>query len=287
MTSCCIVIDNVAADKRKMKTLKKILLIVFVINVLPICSQSSASSDNFLSNEETLVYKVKWTFIRVGTITIKTRFCENNPDNIIVSMLVESNPIIPFVDINEYNETIIDRKTLMSNSFYGLYRNGNDVKKYFIQYDNKTRSSVWKVFDVSNKIIMDSVKINNCPRYVDGPSLFFFTRANANMNKAINVPTMIEGKIENTKIIFTNIKEEIEIDAFNYPIMAKQYLGFADWEGGSSQSLSGDFMGWISDDAEAIPVYAEVDVLIGHLKIELESWQRGNWNRRLNATKNK
>ena len=270
-----------------MKTLNKILLIVFVINVLPICSQSSFLNNKNLSREEILIYKVKWTFIRVGTITIKTKFCEDNPDNILVSMLVESNPIIPFVDINEYNETIIDCKTLMSNSFHGLYRNGNDTKKYFIQYDNKTRSSVWKAFDVSNKKMIDSVKIINCPRYVDGPSLFFFTRANAKTNKTINVPTMIEGKIENTKIIFTDTKEEFEIDALDYPIIAKQYLGFADWEGGSSQSLSGDFMGWISDDAEAIPVYAEVDVLIGHLKIELESWQRGNWNRRLNATKNK
>jgi hypothetical protein len=223
----------------------------------------------------------------VGTITIKTKFCEDSPENIVVSMLVESNPMIPFVDINEYNETIIDRKTLMSNSFYGLYRNGNDTKKYSIQYDSMTRSSVWKAFDVSNKKIIDSVKINGCPRYVDGPSLFFFTRANAKMNKTINVPTMIGGKIENTKIVFTDIKEEIEIDALDYPIMAKQYLGSADWEGGSSQSLSGDFMGWISDDADAIPVYAEVDVLIGHLKIELESWQRGNWNRFLNTTKNK
>jgi hypothetical protein len=42
-------------------------------------------------------------------------------------------------------------------------------------------------------------------------------------------------------------------------------------------------MGWISDDAEAIPVFAEVKVLIGHLKIELESWQRNGWHNSLNA----
>jgi hypothetical protein len=269
-----------------MKILRKILLIVLLINVLSIHSQSPVLNNKFLCPDETLIYKVKWTFIRVGTITIKTKFCEDNPDNIIVSMLVESNPIIPFVDINEYNETIIDRKTLMSNSFYGLYRNGSDKKKYLIQYDSESKSSIWKAFDASDQEMIDSVKIDNCPRYVDGPSLFFFTRANANLNKTINVPTMIGGKIEETKIVFTNIKEEIEIDALDHPIMAKQYLGFADWEGGSSQSLSGDFMGWISDDVEAIPVYAEVEVLIGHLKIELESWQRGNWNRQLNTAKN-
>lgn len=266
-----------------MKGLRKILLIVFLFNVFSIYPQSPVSNNKFLYANETLVYKVKWTFIRIGTITIKTTFCEDNPDNIKVSMLVESNPLIPFVDISEYNETIIDRNTFMSNSFYGLYRNGSDKKKYFIQYDSESSSSVWKAYDVTNQKMIDSIKIDNCPRYVDGPSLFFFTRANANLNKTISVSTMIEGKIENTKIVFTDIKEEIEIDALDYPIVAKQYLGFADWEGGSSQSLSGEFMGWISDDAEAIPVYAEVKVLIGHLKIELESWQRNGWHNSLNA----
>lgn len=268
-----------------MKGLRKILLIVLLFNAFSIYPQSPVSNNKFLYANETLVYKVKWTFIRIGTITIKTTFCEDNPDNIKVSMLVESNPLIPFVDISEYNETIIDRNTFMSNSFYGLYRNGNDKTKYTVQYDNASKSSLFKVYDVSNQKMIDSIKIHDCPRYVDGPSLFFFTRANSNLNRTINVPTIIEGKIENTKIVFTDIKEEIEIDALDYPIVAKQYLGYADWEGGSSQSLSGEFMGWISDDVEAIPVYAEVKVLIGHLKIELESWLRGDWPRQFNTVK--
>jgi hypothetical protein len=263
------------------------MLSVLILNIGTIYSQISALTDEVYYSSETLVYKVKWAFIRIGTITIKTTICENDPDNIKVSMLVESNPSIPFVDIKEYNETIIDRQTMMSNSFYGFYRNGSDENKYITHYDDKSKTSIWKAYNVTDNKILDSIKINNCPRYVDGPSLFFFTRANSNLNKTINVPTIIEGKIKNTKLIFTDTKEEIEIDALEYPIIAKQYFGYADWEGGSSQSLSGDFMGWVSDDGAAIPVYAEVKVTLGNIKMELESWERGNWNKQLNTAGSK
>jgi hypothetical protein len=270
-----------------MKALKIIFVFVLIFNVVTVYSQIPASLNKVFYDSETLVYKVKWTFIRIGTITIKTTSYENNPDYIKVSMLVESNPSIPFLNIKEYNETIIDRHTLMSNSYYAFYQNGGEGMKYYTLYNNGSKTAVWKVYDVSNQKYTDSVTISNCPRYVDGPSLFFFTRVNSNLHKTINVPTIIDGKIENTKLIFTDTKEEIEIDALDYPIIAKQYFGSANWEGGSSQSLSGDFVGWISDDDAAIPVYAEVKVLLGNIKMELESWERGSWNNQLNTAGSK
>ncbi len=266
-----------------MKTLRIILLFVFVLNVAGVYSQNTISTSKVFYSGETLIYKVKWTFIRIGTITIKTTACENNPDYIKVSMLVESNPSIPFLNIKEYNETIIDCRTFMSNSYYAYFENGGDGTKYYTKYNDDSKSAVCKSFDVSTRRITDSTTIYNCARYVDGPSLFFFTRVNSHLPQTINVPTMIDEKIESTKLVFTDTKEEIEIDALDYPITAKQYFGYANWEGGSSQSLSGDFMGWISDDDAAIPVYAEVKVLLGKLKIELESWERGNWNKLLDT----
>ncbi|HCY76714.1 MAG TPA: hypothetical protein DHV28_12410 [Ignavibacteriales bacterium] len=266
-----------------MKTLIIYLLFVFVFNVSSVYSQNTVGTSKVFYSGETLVYKVKWTFIRIGTITIKTNLNEDNPDYIKVSMLVESNPSIPFLNIKEYNETVIDRQTFMSNSYYGYYENGGDGTKYYTKYNEDSKSAIWKVYDVTNHRLTDSTTIYNCVRYVDGPSLFFFTRVNSHQGKTIKVPTIIDGKIESTKLVFTGTKEEIEIDALDYPIITRQYFGFADWEGGSSQSLSGDFMGWISDDDAAIPVYAEVKVLLGKLKIELESWERGNWNKLLDT----
>jgi hypothetical protein len=234
-----------------MKALRIILLFVLTLNVVSIYSQNTFSINKVFYSGETLVYKVKWTFIRIGTITIKTTSCENNPDYIKVSMLVESNPSIPFLDIKEYNETIIDRNTLMSNSFYAFYQNGSDGTKYYTNYNDKSKTAVWKVYDVSTQKYTDSTTIYNCPRYVDGPSLFFFTRVNSDLHKTINVPTIIDGKIESTKINFTNTMEEIEIDAL--------------------------------DDDAAIPVYAEVKVLLGNIKMELEGWERGSWNKQLST----
>jgi hypothetical protein len=113
-------------------------------------------------------------------------------------------------------------------------------------------------------------------RYVDGPSLFFYTRVYSKSGITHNVPTLINGKIENTKLIFTDKREEIEIEAFSVPVLARKYYGTAEWEGGTSQGLSGEFLGYVTDDDASIPVYAEVKVLLGKLKIELESFYRND-----------
>lgn len=261
-----------------MKTLTLVIIIAFIFFSEINYSQNVILNRNAFYPGETLVYKVKWTFIRIGTITIKTYACENNPDCVKVSMLVVSNPSIPFLNIKEYNESIIDRQTCMSNHYYGSY-NDDDLTEYTVAYNPSARRAVWKSYAPFKHLTLDSLTINNCPRYVDGPALFFYTRTSSGYSHTINVPTMINGKVENTKLEFTDDKEEVELDGVENPVIARQYYGYADWEGGSSQSLSGEFSGLVSDDTAAIPVYAEVKVLLGKIKIELESWDRGNWNK--------
>ena len=41
--------------------------------------------------------------------------------------------------------------------------------------------------------------------------------------------------------------------------------------------MSGTFKGWISNDEAAVPVRAEVKILLGSLVIELEDFTREGW----------
>lgn len=256
-----------------MKRILNTLLILILLSI-PGTPQEKNVNPIIFTPGESLVYKVKWTFFRLGTIIIKTRASAEGPGYVIVSMQVKSNPDLFFLNVEEYNETVVEIANCMSKSYYGEFRDGSDRKKIYSEYSNKTGAAYYKVVDDVGKKTLQSDTIYNASRYVDGPSLFFFTRTHARDRKSYNVPNMVNGKIENTRISYPNETEMVEVDAFPHPVKARRFMGFADWEGGTSQGLSGEFSGWVADDESSLILYAEVSVLLGKLKIELEYQNR-------------
>ena len=255
--------------------------VVMFLIVIALLGKTNTSAQDFKNINhkvalagEVLVYKVKWTFLRLGTITIKTESVEGQPGYLKVSMTVESNPTLFFIDVKEYNESIIDLKNYRSVSFYADHKNGDERIKIFTRFDEKMNTAIIRMVDDVNQKEIKSDTIYNAERYVEGPSLFFLTRVLKKAGGTHNIPTMVEGEIANTKLVFSDEKEEFEVDAFDHPVTAEKYFGFAEWEGGSTQDMSGEFTGWITDDDASIPIYAELKILLGNLKLELEYCNR-------------
>jgi hypothetical protein len=257
----------------KKRVLSAVLLTIFTAAAF---AQSGQDNLNIYVPGETFVYSVKWTFIRVGTITLRTSPYPGNTDLIKVSMTVESNPAIFFVSVKEYNETVINIKTGMSERFYGRHKDGAGNIIINSEYDSVNRTGVYTVFNdqVPEQVRTDT--IYNCEAYVDGPSLFFLTRALSGSSGVFNIPTMIEAKIFNTKLEFKGERKAIDVKAFPGSLSARKFHGNAEWKGGTAQGLSGEFSGWVSDDISAIVLYSEVDVLLGSVKIELERITKSN-----------
>lgn len=236
-------------------------------------------SNRLFREGETLRYTVKWQFIRLGTITIRTL-----PDSMAqgrsghrVSFTVASDPSLAIVKIHEYNESLIDTITLMTRSFRATYRNRNRVKAIRHGYSGEDGRAYYRSWDVRSKKIFKDCEIENAQPYVDGPSLFFFTRTKSSSDTVFQVPTMINGEIKVTTLDFTGPIEEVKINSWDNPIRTRRYRGKADWKGGTSQGLSGTFLGWISDDEAAIPVRAEMKVVLGTIVLELDDWYRPGW----------
>jgi hypothetical protein len=260
-----------------MKYIIKYCLMLLLVSQTCVLPQSKGMG-------ETLIYSVSWMFLRIGTITIQTAPVPEDPDYIKVSMLVESNPDLFFLWIKEYNETLIDLRNCMSKEYFGRYErsDGDLIIKVF--YNEEEKFAVYTAYDEGLKSFTVHDTVFNSVRYVDGPSLFFFTRIHSGSDAVYNVPTIIDAKINNTRLVFTKDRSSVEVDAFPHPVKARKYYGYADWEGGSSQKLSGDFSGWISDDESAIPLYSEVKVLIGNLKIKLEKQYKSDLVRFIRAS---
>ena len=260
--------------------MKAILIIYFIFIFADFTgTQNIDPIPEVFQSGEILKYKVKWSIFRLGSIIIKTTLDSNyrNLDHYRISMSVQSSPYIPFIYIDEINETLVDCANCMSKYYYARHKSISDDIEIITSYDLNSRQVFFSLKDLKQNIYKRLEIIHNVPPYLDGPSLFFFARRNIHSNKQLFVPTIIDGKIDKTRLDFTDSLEYIEVDAISSPVMTKYCEGFAEWEGGTSAGLSGAFRVWISNDEAAVPVRAEVKILLGSLVIELEDFTREGW----------
>lgn len=259
-----------------MKTVTTLLVLLMFHNTS--LSQSTNVLWGMLQDGEELRYKVKWQFFRLGTITIRAEHNAHDSLYYNISMLVESNPDLPFVSIRDYNVSLVNSQTMKSKEFYATHKNGDEIVEIRHFYDEHTRRTVCTNTDLTTGAILQLDTLVDVPPYVEGPSLFFITRWLSRSKQVVTIPTIASGQMAETVLDFTQGREYIEIDAINEPVRTRKYGGEAKWQGGTSAGLSGEFTGWVSDDEAAIPLRAEMKVLLGSVVIELEQWNRHGWN---------
>lgn len=233
---------------------------------------------------EEFVYDVNWGFINLGKIIIQAYkdFQSTDSAEYILSMHIISNPSIPFVNINEYNETLVSIKNFYSKKYSGLHQSSNEKIEIKTSYNCETRTSFYSFKNLKYDLILKQDSTKNVPPYLDGPSLFYFTRFNIHSGKSITFPTMVNGELHDTHFNFKHPKEKISIEAIQGPILAKKYSGVAEWKGGTSAGLTGEFCGWISDDEASVILKSEVKVWIGSISIELVKWYKPSWKPQAN-----
>lgn len=242
--------------------------------------QSALPLSNVFQPGEELQYKVNWKFLRLGTIivcTVQDSTC-SGPTDIKVVMNVQSNPDLPFIWIREYNESLLNAVSVSSKSFRARHRNGDEYYAVKQVRDTARRTLAYTKTDLNTGAIVCCDTLQNIGDYVEGPSLFAYARCASRTVGTKRVPTVITGKMYSTDMSLDGTIEEVTIDALEEPVRARLLTGVAHWTGGSSAGMSGEFLGWMSDDDAAVPLKAEMQILLGSITLELESWTRPGWN---------
>jgi hypothetical protein len=244
-----------------------------------LCSaQSGRARDVFQPGEE-LRYAVKWQFIRLGTITVRTDHDPEDPAGAVytVHMNVESNPALQFIWIREVTESHMDVSELNSLRFLGRYRNGDDLTEVRESYDVASRTGFYRRSDMNAGRVLLDTSFRDVPRFVEGPSLLFAARVLSRSMGVRELTTLVEGGIHSTTLSFGGEIENLQIDAWDQEIRTRKLEGHADWSGGTGAGLIGRFAGWMSDDDAAVPIRAQLKVLLGSVTLELERWTRAGW----------
>jgi hypothetical protein len=256
---------------------KLIVLGITLMAIVNIYGQSYYSKSTETILEEKFVYGVSWAFFHLGTLTLTVESVIADPELKKITVDIKTASLLPFIDIDEYNEVIMRMRDGMTMNFYGTEElDGEKVEKHCNYYEDENLS-VYEERNLESAELISRDTVTYSKPYLIGSSLIHYTRLIADSGLVINVPTMLGGDIYNTKLNFCGPVEYIEIDEFDEPIRTFKYEGSAEWDGKATAGLSGDFTGWLSDDDASVVIRAEMKILLGSVVIELEEWYKPGW----------
>jgi hypothetical protein len=233
-----------------------------------------ASDSVFLPGEE-LTYNVSYASFDLGRVRIKVlgNTDKDHPNVLRATAFIDSYKGVPFVDLHSIYEN------MMHSGGYSLWFHSHDriernTRTYNYSFDYSRHSLLVEEGNAEGIIDhRDTVRIDTL--YQDGLSLFFYARKHCRTPDTLTVPTFVMEKKGSTLFRFTGERTEEKIEAVDYPIDLVHFTGEAGFVG--VFGLTGGFEGWFSNDAVCVPVVASMQVLIGHVRIELISWSRPGW----------
>ena len=224
---------------------------------------------------EDITYVVKYLAFEIGEIRLKVLNEIVDDQDTIYSAIAYINSYdgIPFVDLHQIYETKFDKR-LFSHYFKGtICDDDTTYTKYYFDR-NKKNIHILKGRERNKKIWKDTLAVYD-RAYQDGLSLFYFARMNTGPQKKVNVPVFINEKYEKTYINFYKEVEDMDIDAVDYDIACVRLDGETEFRG--IFGLTGYFEGWFSNDDNAVPIVAKMQVIIGSITLELKQWKKKGW----------
>ncbi|MGA9116707.1 MAG: DUF3108 domain-containing protein [Bacteroidota bacterium] len=228
-----------------------------------------------LREGEELVYNVRYSFINLGQVRIRTIGRETLEGRTVFrcKAFIDSYPGVPFVDLHATFESWLDT-AFFSRRFVGktLEDGSWDFSRYLFDYD---AGRVIMETGTRDTALSRSETTAVAGVMQDGLSLFFFARDRLRSGKAMDVPAVVRESKVNTRLNFTNGRSSVEVDAVEGPVAVVAFDGAAEFVG--IFGLTGEFEGWFSDDSARVPILAKMKVIIGSITLELMEWKRPGW----------
>lgn len=217
-----------------------------------------------LEQGEELKYIVYFGFIKLGEVKLRMTQIDNSEGKkeCFAKADIKSYDGVPFVSLNNIFESEMEyvKEQLYSKKFYASEFKGKDIQKtdYRFNYDS---NKVKVIKEMNNKIERnDYVTFNKGIKYQDGLSIFYSARLNSFANKNYNIPIFINESQSSVKYSFNINKDVVSIGSVDYDISVIKVAGVADFTG--IFGLTGEFVGWFSDDEYRVPIKAQLNVII-------------------------
>ena len=261
-----------------MTRIRKIRLLLFVFLSIANSITLTAQDKTLYAGEE-LKYVVYYGFIQLGEVKLKLNtISENgNEKTVKASCEMRSYSGIPFVDLNSNfeSEMIYKDGEIYSKEFRAIdkKKDGTVEIKYNFVYDSGYVRVLKKYKGIVE--IDEKIKFDKNLKFQDGLSLFYQARLNSFQPDSRQVPVFMNESETSVSYFFSTKPEEIDVEKFDKEVFCIKCSGTANFVG--VFGLTGEFAGWFSKDHARIPVSAQMNVMVGNISLELESYIRKDW----------
>jgi hypothetical protein len=239
---------------------------------------NSFADNKMLEVGEELVYKVYYGFIKLGEVKFKISSYDANSKKYTTTAELKNYEALPLVKINYFFEsTMINIKdSVYSYRFYSSEFKEKDINHIDYTFDYDKGIIIAKSDKNFQGEERKEIKIDANKRFQDGLSLFYNARIHSLVNKNYIVPVYINAQESTVNYSFNMNKDVVSSDLKSYDMSAIKILGTAHFKG--VFGLTGEFVGWLSDDDARVPLKAKFNVSIGSVTLELTSYKKKNWS---------
>jgi hypothetical protein len=256
-----------------------LLTIAFFFGSPQVSAQSDFHKESAFKDGEWLKYKVKWGFIRLGTLEIFQKRVQEIPGTVYQVKMHAKSANLPFISVffinegflNPYQPTLLDFKLT----------SGKDYERVSTYIYNGDRNMILLETHDHGELVRKDSLFYEGDTY-DALGIFMMMRCLSNSGFNITLQNIVDYKLCDTRLNFTGEPATVKIDAVKKPLAALKFEGKAEWVGESWGGVSGPFHGWISADCAAIPLKVKIKIFLGSITLELEDFTREGWPVALN-----
>lgn len=233
-------------------------------------AQAQTRKSVFQTGEE-LTYKVKFGFIKLGTVTIKT----GGPAgaNKVTTQMHFATADVPFLNAKSLVTDVIDTNGMYLVSFKQKGQEGDQIQEKMMVYNKAKKTLTYTDEKIKGKVT------NNIEPFSDALTLLFNMRTWSASGKRYSFAMRSKDGQNNVVCNFTNKISNIEVEAWDgKDIRTRVVQGQANMGESAPLGANGKFTAFITDDAAAIPVKIDMNIAIGSITIELVKVKRAGWN---------
>jgi len=255
----------------------KQFLQIFSTSLLLIILQASLYSGSAQTYSrqigEKLTYKVKWGFIRLGTVSMET--CSVSEIDSFklhhIRFHLDSNPILFFVDMHSVFDCYLD-SLARPHKYIASEMVSGEFKKAVYNFNY-----VDSLFTIDFYSLPDTTK----PRRVtlpltepvfDGISLISLSRQMIAQKQTRNVVAFLDDELGRVELNYSGSGKPVKIKAVNQKIPSYYVSGMIKMKG--IAGVTGPFEGWFAADSQRPPLFAKLKVFVGNVVVELEEWDK-------------
>jgi hypothetical protein len=253
-----------------MKTPKTFIFAAIFLVLTSSSTELLAQKKNVFMTGERLTYKVKYGFVKLGTIVFETGACLGNSQ--IKTKMKFWTAQVPFLDSKDVVDDIIDTTGICVLRFEEHGHDGKDKLSRTITYDPGT-----KILSYSDDTVKNLLKYDIRP-FSDALTLFYNLRTWNGCRSNYFFPLRGANDEKLVKCSFSQIESKQECPAFeDKEVNTYRIDGFAETGKSAPLGASGKFTAYLTEDQASIPVRIEMSIAIGSISLVLDKVERAGW----------